>query len=108
MKKVVYITGCLGFIGQYITQKCLQKGWYVRGIDKCTYASNKDLLEVFNTYENFEFEEKDINDIEFLYDCDYIINTAAETHVGNSIVKIVTIIRLINEILFVINPHVNI
>lgn len=87
MKKVVYITGCLGFIGQYVTQKCLQKGWYVRGIDKCTYASNKDLLEIFNTYENFEFEEKDINDIEFLYDCDYIINTAAETHVGNSIVK---------------------
>ena len=28
-----------------------------------------------------------INDLEFLYECDYIINTAAETHVGNSIVK---------------------
>ena len=27
----------------------------------------------------------DINDLKFLYDCDYIINTAAETHVGNSI-----------------------
>jgi len=87
MKKVVYITGCLGFIGQYVTQKCLQKGWYVRGIDKCTYASNKELLNVFNQYPNFTFEEKDINDIEFLYDCDYIINTAAETHVGNSIIK---------------------
>jgi dTDP-D-glucose 4,6-dehydratase len=33
------------------------------------------------------FENKDINDIEFLYECDYLINTAAETHVGNSIVK---------------------
>ena len=29
--------------------------------------------------------KSDINDLKFLYDCDYIINTAAETHVGNSI-----------------------
>ena len=87
MKKIVYITGCLGFIGSYVTRKCLEKGWYVRGIDKITYAANLSLLEEFNTYSNFEFEGKDINDLEFLYDCDYIINTAAETHVGNSIVK---------------------
>lgn len=86
-KKIVYITGCLGFIGSYITRACLQRGWYVRGIDKGTYASNEDLLEEFNQYENFVFEKKDINDIEFLYECDYVINVAAETHVGNSIVK---------------------
>jgi dTDP-glucose 4,6-dehydratase len=86
-KKIVYVTGCLGFIGAYVTRRCLQKGWYVRGIDKCTYASNIDLLEEFKTYENFTFEQKDINDIEFLYECDYVINTAAETHVGNSIVS---------------------
>jgi dTDP-glucose 4,6-dehydratase len=87
MKKVVYITGCLGFIGSYVTRKCLQRGWFVRGIDKMTYASNSNLLDEFNSYPNFEFEEKDINDIEFLYDCDYFINVAAETHVGNSIIK---------------------
>ena len=85
--KVVYVTGCLGFIGSYVTRKCLERGWYVRGIDKGTYACNYDLLAEFYTYDNFEFEDKDINDIEFLYDCDYFINTAAETHVGNSIVK---------------------
>jgi dTDP-glucose 4,6-dehydratase len=87
MKKVVYITGCLGFIGSYVTRKCLEKGWYVRGIDKVTYAANPTLLDEFYTYPNFEFENEDINDIEFLYDCDYFINVAAETHVGNSIVK---------------------
>ena len=27
--KTVYITGCLGFIGSYITYQCLAKGWYV-------------------------------------------------------------------------------
>ena len=87
MNKIVYITGCLGFIGSYVTRKCLERGWHVRGIDKITYASNPNLLYEFLENPNFVFEEKDINDIEFLYECDYFINTAAETHVGNSIVK---------------------
>jgi len=85
MKKIVYITGCLGFIGSYITRACLKKGFYVKGVDKMTYASNKHLLKEFENYKNFSFENSDINDLKFLYDCDYVINTAAETHVGNSI-----------------------
>lgn len=83
--KIVYITGCLGFIGSYITRLCLEKGWFVKGVDKITYAANIDLLDEFNKYENFSFIKNDINNLTFLYDCDYIINTAAETHVGNSI-----------------------
>ncbi len=86
-KKIVYVTGCLGFIGSYVTTECLKRGWYVRGIDKISYAANVNLLEEFSKNDRFVFEQKDINDIEFLYDCDYIINTAAETHVGNSIVR---------------------
>lgn len=85
MKKIVYVTGCLGFIGSYVTRKCLQKGWYVKGVDKMTYAANKDLLNEFKQHPNFSFVHCDINDLKFLYDCDYVINTAAETHVGNSI-----------------------
>ena len=85
MKKVVYVTGCLGFIGSYVTKLCLKKGWYVKGVDKITYAANKQLLKEFEQYDNFSFVNCDINDLKFLYDCDYIINTAAETHVGNSI-----------------------
>jgi len=83
--KVVYVTGCLGFIGSYITRACLKKGWYVKGVDKMTYASNKDLLDEFKSYPNFSFVCCDINELTFLYDCDFVINTAAETHVGNSI-----------------------
>ena len=83
--KIVYITGCLGFIGSYVTRACLKKGWYVKGIDKITYAANKDLLNEFKQHENFSFVHCDINDLKFLYECDYVINTAAETHVGNSI-----------------------
>jgi len=91
--KVVYITGCLGFIGSYVTRLCLEKGWYVKGVDKVTYAANKGLLEEFCSYPNFSYVECDINDLEFLYDCDYVINVAAETHVGNSIVDSVDFVN---------------
>jgi dTDP-glucose 4,6-dehydratase len=84
--KLVYVTGCLGFIGSYVTRKCLERGWKVYGVDKCTYVANTSLLEEFEQYNNFTFLQKDIKDLDHLYDCDYIINTAAESHVGNSII----------------------
>jgi dTDP-glucose 4,6-dehydratase len=84
MKRVVYVTGCLGFMGSYVARACLERGWYVRGVDKVTYAANADFDELC-AYENFTFDEMDINDIQKLYECDYVINMAAETHVDNSI-----------------------
>src|SRR6056300_186462 len=84
-KKIVYVTGCLGFIGYHVTRACLEQGWYVRGVDKGTYAANWNLLPELEKYKTFTFEHRDINDIDRLYDCDYFINTAAETHVDNSI-----------------------
>ena len=85
MVKVVYVTGCLGLIGSHITRACLERGWYVKGIDSLTYAANKDLIQEFSSYKKFSLVKDDINNLKFLYECDYIINTAAETHVGNSI-----------------------
>ena len=76
----------MGFIGSQITLMCLQKGWKVYGIDKCTYAANSKLRSHFESKSNFTFSEEDICDLKFLPDCDYVINTAAETHVGNSII----------------------
>jgi dTDP-glucose 4,6-dehydratase len=87
MKKIVYVTGCLGFIGIHVTRLCLNEGWYVIGVDKLTYASNLNFLPEFTANPNFKFIESDINDLERLHDCDYVINTAAETHVDNSIVS---------------------
>ena len=86
MKKVVYITGCLGFIGHHLTRKCLELGWYVIGVDKMTYAANTKVLKEFESFANFKFIKSDIKDLTSLYDCDYVINTAAESHVDNSIV----------------------
>jgi dTDP-glucose 4,6-dehydratase len=88
MSKVVYVTGCFGFIGSYVTRACLERGWYVMGVDKCTYAANEELIWDWSAQygDKFTFVREDINDLKFLYECDYVINTAAETHVGNSIV----------------------
>lgn len=85
--KIVYITGCLGFIGRHVTQLCLDQGWYVYGIDNCTYASDFNYKQVFDSYKNFKFEKLDICNLDRLVDCDYFINIAAETHVDNSIRK---------------------
>ena len=54
--KLVVITGCLGLIGAYVTRRCLMKGWKVYGVDKLTYAANKEFLEEFRNYPNFELE----------------------------------------------------
>lgn len=84
--KLVYVTGCLGFIGSYVTRKCLDRGWKVYGIDKETYVANTSLLQEFLCHDNFHYLNVDIKDLDHLYDCDYVINTAAESHVGNSII----------------------
>lgn len=87
-KKVILITGALGFIGSYVTRACLDKGWYVKAIDRCDYCANLELIDQFNKdYTNFTFEKNDICELKFLPNCDYIINCAANTHVTNSIVS---------------------
>jgi dTDP-glucose 4,6-dehydratase len=90
MSKIVYVTGCLGFIGAYVTEACLKQGWRVIGVDKITYAARSENLDHFERQygvNHFKFIKSDINDLDTLYECDYVINTAAETHVDNSIVS---------------------
>jgi len=84
--KLVVITGCLGLIGSRVTQHCLDQGWKVYGVDCCTYAANLDFLEIFEKDSNFTFVRENIVNLKYLPDCDYVINVAAESHVGNSIV----------------------
>jgi dTDP-glucose 4,6-dehydratase len=84
--KLVVITGCLGLIGSHLTKQCLDMGWQVYGIDSITYAANKNLIYEFGEYNNFTFVKEDIVKLDYLPDCDYVINVAAESHVGNSII----------------------
>tara|TARA_Y100001938_G_C8057612_1_gene415340 strand:+ start:171 stop:1127 length:957 start_codon:yes stop_codon:yes gene_type:complete len=85
--KLIVITGCLGLIGNYVTRKCLEKGWKVYGIDKMTYAANQWALDEFMKNDNFTFVKEDICNLTSLPDCDYVINIAAESHVENSIIE---------------------
>jgi len=87
--KIIYVTGCLGFIGFYVAKRCLDEGYYVIGVDKITYAANDKLIdELLSAAPNrFRFIHSDINDLERLSDCEYVINCAAESHVDNSIVS---------------------
>jgi dTDP-glucose 4,6-dehydratase len=93
--KLVVITGCLGFIGSHVTNKCLGSGWKVYGIDNETYAANPQLIRTFKGHykKNFTYINEDIADLKYLPDCDYVINTAAETHVGNSIIDSTDFLR---------------
>jgi dTDP-glucose 4,6-dehydratase len=84
---IIYITGCLGFIGYHTTKKILDEGHKVIGVDKRTYASHDIFLDDLLTYKNFKFLQKDINELDSLYECDYVINIAAESHVDNSIIN---------------------
>lgn len=81
------ITGCAGFIGSHLTEKCLAMGWYVYGVDKLSYCSYPKLMDEFKIKYNkqFKFEHKDINDIKHLPDLDILFNICAESHVDNSI-----------------------
>jgi dTDP-glucose 4,6-dehydratase len=45
-----------------------------------------EYIEEFTKNENFTFVKEDIATLTYLPDCDYVINVAAESHVGNSIV----------------------
>jgi dTDP-glucose 4,6-dehydratase len=74
-------------MGVHVTRACLDAGYYVIGVDKMTYASNQWALPEFLEHSHFQWLQKDINDLDRLVDCDYVINMAAETHVDNSIMS---------------------
>ena len=94
MEKVV-ITGCLGFIGSYVTEKFLcdslgieqmcRRRFQVLGIDKITYAANTELIDRFNRYPNFTLLKADIATLDYLPDCDIVINMAAWIVTGKPI-----------------------
>ena len=84
--KIVVVTGCMGLIGSHLTSELLKRGYLVLGVDKLTYAANSEAMQTFVGLPGFTFLQKDICDLKTLPDCDYVINLAAESHVGNSII----------------------
>ena len=81
--KIFLVTGGLGFIGKHFIKKVLEQGHYVINIDKITYAADIKVIDEF--YGHYQFGHLGIQDMNYLTECDYIINFAAETHIDNSI-----------------------
>ena len=82
-KKIAVVTGFVGFIGCTFTEKLLEKGWYVYAIDKFCYLSNQgvqaQLMEKYGS--KLHVLMGDINNVEWLPECDVIFNLAAESDV---------------------------
>ena len=95
MNKKVLVTGCAGFIGLHITNKLLDNGFTVVGIDNLnTYYSRKlkiDRLKLLKNNLNFKFFKIDLKDFNKLnklvnnYDFDIIIHLAAQAGVRYSL-----------------------
>ena len=109
MKKIAVVTGFRGFLGINFTQRLLDLGWQVYGIDKKTYVANDtlNLLVEANRENAFREIEEDICTIKWLPECDVIFNFAAESDVDvgnhNSKQFILSNIEGVRNLLEIIN-----
>lgn len=83
--EILVVTGGLGFIGKHFVRKCLERGHFVKNIDKVSYAADLTAKTEFERHENYRFYQADIASMEFLPECDVLVNFAAESHVDNAI-----------------------
>jgi len=86
-KSIIVVTGGLGFIGKHFVAHCLSLGHYIINIDVINYAADKIIINDFNKFSNYRHFKKEISCLDFLPECDFIVNFAAESHVDNSIAR---------------------
>ena len=89
MKKTIFVTGGLGFVGSNLVNLLISKNFFVINIDKVSYSSNFDNLK--NVKKNYKFFKLNINNqtkikkLFLKYEPLCIFNLAAESHVDRSI-----------------------
>lgn len=82
---IIVVTGGLGFIGKNFVRRCLVDRHFVRNIDRMNYAADLTVNAEFERSPNYRFMKADIRDLDFLPECDVLVNFAAESHVDNAI-----------------------
>ncbi len=82
---IIIVTGGLGFIGKHFVRHCLDMGCFVKNIDKVSYAADLKAQVEFEAHPNYRFFKSDIATLDFLPECDVVVNFAAESHVDNAI-----------------------
>lgn len=84
----VFVTGCAGFIGSNLTEKLLDDGYEVIGIDNYTdyYSKELKLSNISNSLKNDDFTliEKDINTLQEFPDVDYVFHLSGQPGVRKS------------------------
>ena len=87
-EKRILITGAAGFIGSNLTDRLLEEGAEVIGLDNLFSGSLDNLEDAFKT-KKFEFHKGDIRDLNFLLDVfkdiDIVYHQAAFTSVPQSV-----------------------
>jgi dTDP-glucose 4,6-dehydratase len=83
--EMVVVTGGLGFIGKHFVRRCLDMGCFVKNIDKVSYAADLKAKAEFELHPGYRMFNTDIAKVEFLPECDLLVNFAAESHVDNAI-----------------------
>jgi dTDP-glucose 4,6-dehydratase len=82
---VLIVTGGLGFIGKHFVRLALQRGFTVKNIDSVSYAADHVAMREFAACQGYRFQNADIASLDFLPQCDVVVNFAAESHVDNAI-----------------------
>lgn len=79
MSQKILITGSAGFIGGYVVQEFLNRGWTVVGLDN--YSKYGTLKKSYDDHPNYQFVQGDVKNVgqmtELLEDCDHLIAGAA-------------------------------
>ncbi len=75
----VLVTGSAGFIGGYVVEELLRRGYAVRGLDN--YSKYGRVVKSYDDHPGYAFTEGDAQDVELvgslLADCDHMIAGAA-------------------------------
>lgn len=82
---LIVVTGGLGFIGKHFVRRALELGCSVKNFDKVSYAADLKEKDALEAHPNYQLLVTDIQSVDFLPECDILINFAAESHVDNAI-----------------------
>jgi nucleoside-diphosphate-sugar epimerase len=89
MSETVVVTGAAGFIGRWVVNELLDRGYSVQGVDDLSNGSNRN-IEAFRDHDRFEFLQGDVRDEQtvsklFEDDPSACIHLAAEIDVQESL-----------------------